>query len=55
MQLIYVTHNSLSHLHSIAPWASWAILIGAVYGLVRLVIDLGRVTGLWRLIRRIPL
>lgn len=38
MHLVYVGNSPLD-IHTIAPWASWLIVIGALYGIVRLVID----------------
>lgn len=42
MHLLYTTGHSLAGAHYLAPLVSWAIVLGALYGLVRLVVDLGR-------------
>lgn len=39
MHIVYTT-NSLLGLHSFSSVVSWAILVGAFYGCVRLLVDL---------------
>jgi hypothetical protein len=42
MELVYITHHSILDLHIMSPFLSWAIVIGALYGLARLVRDATR-------------
>jgi hypothetical protein len=42
MHLIYTTNGGLLGLHVLAEWVSWTILIGALYGALRLLIDVVR-------------
>lgn len=42
MELVYITHGSLAHAHFLAPALSWLLVVGAVYGLLRLVLDVAR-------------
>ena len=48
MQLIVTYHHNLQNLQTLAPALTWPIVIGGLYGGVRLVIDA------FRLFRAIP-
>jgi hypothetical protein len=39
MQLVYTTHHSILGIHALSPLVSWALVIGAGYGALRLVLD----------------
>jgi hypothetical protein len=39
MQLMYTTHHSLLNATAFSPWFSWLIVLGALYGVLHLVVD----------------
>ena len=43
MHLVIIQHGNTS---AVATWLSWVILVGALYGSLRLVIDVGRRLGI---------
>lgn len=42
MELIYTTHQSLANAHVLPPLWSMVLLVGALYGAIRLCVDVGR-------------
>lgn len=39
MQIVWIDHGSFAHLHAMSTFLSIAILVGAVYGCIRLLGD----------------
>lgn len=42
MELVFISNGQLLHLHYLATWVSILVVVGGVYGAIRLLIDLWR-------------